>query len=118
MRLIEDDEEKCLVTIFTGIDYTAAMMKWIAEKLIEIEKEHLCGFIFKSKSPSSAIVDAEIYSPSGTKIRRGAGIFGGAFVQCFPLIPVIDDVRLHDPVLREDFLEKVFTFFTTLSSPS
>jgi uncharacterized protein YbgA (DUF1722 family) len=42
--------------------------------------------------------------------RTGAGIFGGAFIRRFPLIPVEDDGRLHDPSLRENFIERVFVF--------
>jgi uncharacterized protein YbgA (DUF1722 family) len=28
----------------------------------------------------------------------------------FPLIPVEDDGRLHDPAIRENFIERIFTF--------
>jgi uncharacterized protein YbgA (DUF1722 family) len=42
--------------------------------------------------------------------RKGAGLFGGAFVRHFPLIPAIDDGRLHDPQLRENFIERVFAY--------
>ncbi len=108
MKLIEDGAAPHLVTIQTGTDFTDVMMKWMARKLKEIEKEKLCGFIFKSKSPSSAIVDAEIYCASRMTSRRGAGIFGGAFMKYFPLTPVIDDIQLNDPVLRKNFFEKIF----------
>ena len=42
--------------------------------------------------------------------KKGAGLFGGAFIRSFPLIPVIDDGRLHDPQLRENFIERVFVY--------
>jgi uncharacterized protein YbgA (DUF1722 family) len=42
--------------------------------------------------------------------KKGRGIFGGAFMDQFPLIPVEDDGRLHDPSLRENFIERVFVF--------
>ncbi|MGZ3595871.1 MAG: DUF1722 domain-containing protein, partial [Syntrophales bacterium] len=91
-------------------------MKWAEDKLVALEKEDLCGFIFKSKSPSSAIRGVTIVSPSGVECGTGAGIFGGAFVKHFSLIPVIDDEQLSDPVLREDFLEKVFALAKLLES--
>ena len=86
------------------------MLKWTTKKLNELEKENLCGFTFKSRSPSSGLSGVKVYSPSGMPSQRGAGIFGGAFTKRFPLIPVIDDGRLHDPGLRENFIERAFVY--------
>ena len=86
------------------------MKKWAADKLRQLEKEDLCGFIFKSKSPSSGIGGIKVYTSSGMPSNRGTGIFGGAFMRYFPLIPVIDDGRLHNPNLRENFIEQVLVY--------
>jgi uncharacterized protein YbgA (DUF1722 family)/uncharacterized protein YbbK (DUF523 family) len=110
MHLIGDPASPRLVTVRTGIDQTERMMKWAEERLKALEQETLSGFIFKSKSPSSGIGGVKVYAPSGMPSRRGTGIFGNAFMQHFPLIPVIDDGRLHDPGLRENFIERVFVY--------
>lgn len=110
LRLVGRPESPRLITIKTGIDHTEKMLQWAEKKLGELEQENLCGFIFKSKSPSSGIVGVKMYTPSGIPSQRGAGIFGGAFMKHFPLIPVIDDGRLHNPQLRENFIENVFVF--------
>jgi uncharacterized protein YbgA (DUF1722 family)/uncharacterized protein YbbK (DUF523 family) len=110
MRLIGEPESPRLVTIRSGIDHTERMLQWKMRKCKELENEKLCGFIFKSKSPSSGIGGVKIYSSSGMPDRKGAGIFGGAFVKHFSLIPVIDDGRLHDPIMRENFIERVFVY--------
>lgn len=110
MRLVGDPDSPRLVTIRTGIDHTEGMLKWTEKKLKKLEGEELCGFIFKSKSPSSGIGGVKIYTESGMPSNKGAGIFGGAFMKRFPLIPAIDDGRLHDPVLRENFIERVFVY--------
>jgi uncharacterized protein YbgA (DUF1722 family) len=86
------------------------MLRWSEIKLKKIEQENLCGFIFKSRSPSSGIKGVTVYTSSGMPGRKGAGIFGRAFLRYFPLLPVIDDGRLHDPVLRENFIENVFVY--------
>lgn len=99
-----------LVTVKTGIDHTERMLKWAENKLNALEQEHLSGFIFKSRSPSSGIGGVKVYSPSGMPSRRGTGIFGNAFMKHLSLIPVIDDGRLHDPGLRENFIERVFVY--------
>lgn len=110
MHLIGDPVSPRIVTIRTGIDHTEGMVKWAEDKLRQLEKEELCGFIFKSKSPSSGIVGIKVYTSSGVPSNKGTGIFGGAFMRYFPLIPVIDDGRLHDPNLRENFIERVLVF--------
>jgi len=110
MRLVGNPDSPRLVTIGSGIDHTERMMKWAENKLKDLEKKNLCGFIFKSRSPSSGIGGVKIYTPSGMPSHRGAGVFGNAFLQHFPLIPAIDDGRLHDPGLRDNFIERVFVY--------
>jgi uncharacterized protein YbbK (DUF523 family) len=110
MRLVGDPEAPRLITGKTGIDHTEGMLKWTENKLREIEKEELCGFIFKSRSPSSGIAGVTVYTSAGMPSRKGSGIFAGAFMRHFPLIPVIDEGRLHDPALRENFIERIFIF--------
>jgi uncharacterized protein YbgA (DUF1722 family) len=36
-------------------------------------------------------------------------MFAKAFMEHFPLLPVEDEGRLHDPDLRENFIERIFT---------
>lgn len=110
MRLVGVPDSPRLLTIRTGVDHTEGLLKWAEKKLKELENEELCGFIFKSRSPSSGIGGVKVYTSSGMPSQRGVGIFGGAFMQHFPLIPVIDDGRLHDPGLRENFIERVFVY--------
>lgn len=110
LHLVGSPESPRLITIKTGIDHTEKMLQWAEKKLGELEQENLCGFIFKSKSPSSGIGGVKLYTPSGITSQRGVGIFGGAFIRHFPLTPAIDDGRLHNPQLRENFIENVFVF--------
>jgi uncharacterized protein YbgA (DUF1722 family)/uncharacterized protein YbbK (DUF523 family) len=107
MHLIGDPASPRIVTVKTGVDHTEGMKEWAEDKLRQLEKEDLCGFIFKSKSPSSGIGGIKVYTSSGVPSNKGTGIFGGAFMSYFPLIPVIDDGRLHNPNLRENFIEQV-----------
>jgi len=110
MRLIGNPDSPHLITVRTGVDHTKGMLNYANKKVKELEREELCGFIFKSRSPSSGISGVKVYTPSGMPSHRGVGIFGGAFTRYFPLIPVIDDGRLHDPSLRENFIERVFVY--------
>lgn len=110
MRLVGNAENPRLLTIKTGIDHTQGMLKWTETRLSELEKEGLCGFIFKSRSPSSGMQGVKVYTDSGMPARRGVGIFAGAFMKRFPILPVEDDGRLNDPGLRENFIERIFVY--------
>jgi len=110
MRLVGDPEAPRLVTVRTGKDHTDGMRAWAREKLSALEGKDLCGFIFKSRSPSSGYKGVKVYTSSGMPVQKGTGIFAGAFIHHFPLIPVEDDGRLYDPELRENFIERVFVY--------
>ncbi|MBU4053052.1 MAG: DUF523 and DUF1722 domain-containing protein [Proteobacteria bacterium] len=109
MRLMGDSQSPRLVTVRTGEDKTGLMQKWISPKLSALEKENLCGFIFKKNSPSSGLFKVKVYGESGIPQKTGVGLFARAFTERFPLIPVEEDGRLNDPKLREMFIEQIFT---------
>jgi uncharacterized protein YbgA (DUF1722 family)/uncharacterized protein YbbK (DUF523 family) len=110
MRLVGNPQSPRIVTRKTKSDKTEQMQSWTAKRLRKLEREDLCGFIFKSRSPSSGFTGVKVYTEGGMPSMKGKGIFGMAFTKHFPLIPVIDDGRLHNPALRENFIEKVFTY--------
>lgn len=110
MRLVGESVAPRLVTRFTGIDHTVRMKRWAGKKLAELEKEGLCGFVFKARSPSSGMERVKIYSESGTSFKTGSGLFAKAFKKHFPRIPIEDEGRLQDPGIRENFIERVFVY--------
>lgn len=109
MRLVGDPASPRLVTIRTKIDHTERMLSWARRRVKELEEERLCGFIFKSDSPSSGMERVKVYSEEGMPSKTGVGLFAGAFMEHFPLVPTEEEGRLHDPVLRENFIERIFT---------
>jgi uncharacterized protein YbgA (DUF1722 family)/uncharacterized protein YbbK (DUF523 family) len=109
MRLVGTPENPRLVTRKTGVDHTQKMIRWAKKRVKALEKESLCGFIFKSKSPSSGMSRVKVYNDQGMPAQTGVGMFARAFMDHFPLIPVEEDGRLHDPKIRENFIERVFT---------
>ena len=110
MHLVGDPEDPRLITIRTGVDHTARMQRWAKKRTAELEEEGLCGFVFKSRSPSSGMRGVKIYNEAGAAYATGSGIFAHAFMKRFPLLPVEDEGRLHDPALRENFIERVFVY--------
>lgn len=97
-----------LVTIRTKTDHTETMKNWARRRIAELENEGLCGFIFKSGSPSSGMEQVKIYQDHGKALKTGVGIFAREFMSRFPLLPVEEDRRLHDHRIRENFIERIF----------
>ena len=109
-RLVGDPASPRMVTQKTGIDVTERMRSWIAKKLRDLEGRDLCGFIFKSRSPSSGMERVKVYDEKGNSRKAGSGLFAAAFMERFPLVPVEEEGCLNDVHLRENFIVRVFAF--------
>jgi len=90
--------------------YTDRMTQWARKKVKELKMEDLCGFIFKKNSPSSGAFRVPVKNFKGMPRKTGVGLFARIFTEQFPLIPVEEEGRLHDPKIRETFIEQIFTF--------
>ena len=111
MRLVGNMDNPRLLTINNGVDHTDKMIKWARKRVYELKEENLCGFIFKSKSPSSGMERIRVYRPDKTGyVGTRPGIFAQIFMEHFPLLPVEEDGRLHDIRLRENFIEQIFVY--------
>jgi uncharacterized protein YbgA (DUF1722 family) len=51
----------------------------------------------------------KVYGDKGIPSKVGVGVFARIFMEHFPLTPVEEEGRLHDPALRENFIERIFT---------
>lgn len=99
MRLAGDPSAPRLVTINTGVDHTDAMNRFAQQRVREVEALDLSGYIFKADSPSC-----------GIKTQDGVGLFARAFMEHFPLMPVEEERRLHDPQAVKSFLERALAY--------
>jgi len=109
MRLEGKTGAPRLVTHRTREDKTEMMLLWAKKRVAELEAENLCGFIFKSDSPSSGMERVKVYDDKGMPAKTGVGIFARIFMEHFPLLPVEEEGRLHDTGLRENFIDRIFT---------
>lgn len=107
MHLEGDPEAPRLVAIRSRRDLTPQMEAFCRRKVEELADKQLCGFIFKKGSPSSGLFRVKVYN-QGMPARSGQGLFAAAVTARLPLLPVEEEGRLADPVLRENFLERVF----------
>lgn len=71
--------------------------------------ESLSGYILKKDSPSCGMERVKVYR-NETAQRDGTGIFAKELMDRFPVLPVEEEGRLNDPVLRENFIRRVFVY--------
>ena len=71
---------------------------------------HISGYILKNASPSCGMERVKVYNEKGMPQRTGVGIYAGELMSRLPLLPIEEEGRLGDPVLRENFIERVFVY--------
>lgn len=94
--------------------FTHAPHDDVTEKMADFASAHLTtlgelsGFIVCAKSPSCGMERVRLYDDKGNRGRKeGTGLFTAALLDKYPWLPVEEDGRLHDPALRENFVERV-----------
>jgi uncharacterized protein YbgA (DUF1722 family)/uncharacterized protein YbbK (DUF523 family) len=111
MRLVGDAEDPRLIAPASGTDHTAAMRRFTRSRLRELMQAGLHGFIVKKDSPTCGMTRVRVWHEGGGgNERKGVGLFTGALMDRHPLLPVEEEGRLHDPKLRENFIERVFAY--------
>ncbi|MCD4655265.1 DUF523 domain-containing protein, partial [bacterium] len=105
--LTDNPENPVLIVEKTGKDITEQMISWSKKRCDELKQDSLCGFIFKSKSPSCGLHQVQLINKDNIIEPTGTGIFARIFRQQFPKVPVIDEIQLTDSSKRENFINSV-----------
>lgn len=109
IHLRENDDELKLVEVKGGGDHTDAMQGFIDQIMPTLA--NLRGYILMAKSPSCGMERIKVHNTDGNVTRRdGRGLFAEALIRHYPLMPVEEEGRLNDDQLRENFIERVFTY--------
>ena len=109
MRLVGDIEKPRLLGIFSKTDHTPRMQSYAKARVEALKDKGLCGFVFRSKSPSSGMERVKVYPEGGgPSLKKGVGLFAKELMQAMPLLPFEEEGRLNDPILRENFIERIF----------
>jgi uncharacterized protein YbgA (DUF1722 family)/uncharacterized protein YbbK (DUF523 family) len=110
VRLEGDVAAPRMVGVRSGADHSEAMRRFAAERVRQLATLGLHGYVLKKGSPSCGMERVRVYGTGGMPARRGRGLFAAAFMDALPLVPVEEEGRLHDPVLRESFIERAFAY--------
>jgi uncharacterized protein YbgA (DUF1722 family)/uncharacterized protein YbbK (DUF523 family) len=71
--------------------------------------QDVSGYILKSKSPSCGMERVKLYGQHGGQ-KKTVGIHARVIMQALPNLPVEEEGRLNDPVLRENFVNRVLVY--------
>ncbi|MDT8859920.1 DUF523 and DUF1722 domain-containing protein [Alkalihalobacillus sp. MEB130] len=109
IRLVSDGDESKLVQPKTRADLTEQMNEFAHEFLGGLEE--VDGFLLKNRSPTCGVSDAKVYSglEKSPVVRTESGLFANRIQQLFPLMPLEDEGRLRNFLLREHFFTHLFT---------
>lgn len=110
IRLVGDPEQpRAVGSDDPDRDVTQRLADFAAGQVPSLGGIH--GYILKKDSPSCGMERVKVYSPKGGAAqRKGVGIYARVLMGRLPLLPVEEEGRLNDPVLRENFLTRVFVY--------
>jgi uncharacterized protein YbgA (DUF1722 family)/uncharacterized protein YbbK (DUF523 family) len=110
LRLERHDDQVRLVMPKQGRDLTGTMRTYAKKRVAGLADQDLCGYVLKKSSPSCGMERVKVYHPNGHPAGKGRGLFAEALLEQFPLLPVEEEGRLHDPRLRENWITRVFAY--------
>lgn len=110
IRLVGDPEQpRAVGTVDATLDVTQPLVEYGERMAAQVGD--LCGYIFMQNSPSCGLERVKVYQANGIPHRNGGrGLYAQAFCQKHPDLPVEEAGRLNDPVLRENFLTRVYVY--------
>ncbi|HEX4997095.1 MAG TPA: DUF523 and DUF1722 domain-containing protein [Terriglobia bacterium] len=110
LRLVERNGAARIVAPASGKDHTRAMSEWAGERLRQLDKEGLCGYVLKRGSPSCGLERVRVHHANGQVTKDGQGVYASHLVAEFPHLPIEEEGRLNDPRIRENFVSRVFSY--------
>ncbi len=112
IRLVGRPNAPRLVAERSEADHTARMRTFAERRVAELVREDLCGYVTKKDSPSCGMERVRVYPArgDGPPRREGVGAFTRVLLERMPLLPIEEEERLHDPALRESFIERMFAY--------
>ncbi len=117
MRLEGDPAAPRLMTFQTRIDRTKQLLAFCPATIRTLEERGCCGFIFKERSPSCGLTDVPLYG-GGNSEPFAVGLFAREICLSFPLMPLEEAERLHNPLVRKNFIERVIRYHREMNVPA
>lgn len=108
IRLITNEERISLVdSKDASLDYTDSLIDFSKKTVNSLKETEMCGYIVCANSPSCGMERVKVYSKNSAT-KNGIGLYTQILMREMPWLPVEEDGRLSDPVLKENFITRVF----------
>ncbi|MCW8975297.1 MAG: DUF523 and DUF1722 domain-containing protein [Sedimenticola sp.] len=110
IRLVGNPEQPAVVGVDDPTMDVTHQVKSYSRRQVK-QLGDISGYILKKDSPSCGMTRVKVYPvKGGAAERKGIGIFARALMNQHPHLPVEEEGRLNDPVLRENFVNRVFVY--------
>ncbi|WP_116472580.1 YbgA family protein [Zobellella maritima] len=108
IRLVQRDADVLAITA-NGQDVTAPLRDYGRQLVGRLG--YLSGYILCAKSPSCGMERVRVYHASGEGCEKsGVGVYAAELMRSHPLLPVEEDGRLNDPLIRENFITRLYAY--------
>ena len=109
IRLVGTPDDSRVVGVEDpGVDVTVALEDFALNTAAGLGQ--ISGYVFMSKSPSCGMERVKLYNAKGHAEKKGVGAYARVLMQSLPNLPCEEEGRLNDPMLRENFVNRVFTY--------
>ncbi len=112
VRLVKrEGQGPTMISPKSGTDHTEQMQAFAKRRVQQLKKLNLGGFIVQRGSPSCGMERVRIYPKEGGMAdRSGRGLFTAELMREIPDLPVEEDGRLCDTLLREHFVQRILAY--------
>lgn len=90
-----------------ALDITTLMTNYCPGRVASLHD--ICGYIFKSRSPSCGLRDTPVYQNQQI-MHLGAGLFARAIQNAYPQLPLKDELQLQSMQAMEDFSQQLLDY--------
>jgi uncharacterized protein YbbK (DUF523 family) len=101
------DPEPQLIEPISGENLTERMESYARDKVDQLRKAGLDGFILKEASPSCGLEGVKVFGQDQKPTRNGVGVFAGVLLRRWPDLPVAEEGWHRDDLRHRDFIERV-----------
>ncbi len=111
LRLIQNSAEQIRVRRSEDNDFDVTdQLAAVADTTVD-EAPFISGYVVCAKSPSCGMERVPVVKENGNGLGKiGAGAFTARLMEKLPLLPVEENGRLNDPLLRENFVLRVIAY--------
>jgi uncharacterized protein YbbK (DUF523 family) len=87
-----------------SIDVSDTLIAYREHSLENLNSQAICGYIFKSRSPSCGLASTPVFNEQGAQVGLDSGLQASYFQQHMPWLVFREETQLNDVDARQHFL--------------